>query len=133
MDIITQARELGAAIQADKRFVAFNEIKKSMDTDESLQAKISAFNLQRLNLDNELSKDEKDTDFMSELNNKIKALYADIMNDAKMKEYEEAKKELETLITQINTVIEVSVNGGDPINCDLEACTHNCNTCGGCH
>jgi cell fate (sporulation/competence/biofilm development) regulator YlbF (YheA/YmcA/DUF963 family) len=132
MDIITQARELGAAIQADERFVAFNEIKKSMDSDETLQSKISAFNLQRLNLDNELSKDEKDTDFMSELNNKIKALYADIMNDSKMKEYEEAKKSLETLITQINTIIEVSVNGGDPIGCDLTACTHNCSTCGGC-
>ncbi|MDR0987375.1 MAG: YlbF family regulator [Ruminococcus sp.] len=132
MDIITQARELGVAIQADPRYTFFKDIKSEMDNDESLQKKIGAFNLERMNLDKELSNDERDETTMKALNEKIKSLYSDIMSDPQMTKYEEAKKALEELIAQVNTVIEVSVNGGDPLTCDLTNCTHNCSTCGGC-
>jgi cell fate (sporulation/competence/biofilm development) regulator YlbF (YheA/YmcA/DUF963 family) len=132
MDIITQARELGAAIQADPRYTFFKDVKSEMDNDSSLQGKIGAFNLERMNLDNELSKDEKDDNVVKAINEKVRELYADIMTDNHMKKYEDAKKSLEELIGQINTIIEVSVNGGDPLTCDLTNCTHDCSTCGGC-
>ncbi|MDR0904416.1 MAG: YlbF family regulator [Ruminococcus sp.] len=132
MDIITQARELGAAIQADPRYTFFKDIKSEMDNDASLQGKIGAFNLERMNLDNELSNDEKEESVIKALNEKIKTLYGEIMADPQMKKYEDAKKALEELIGQVNTIIEVSVNGGDPLTCDLTNCTHDCRTCGGC-
>jgi cell fate (sporulation/competence/biofilm development) regulator YlbF (YheA/YmcA/DUF963 family) len=133
MDLIKMARELGAAIQADERYTFFSDVKTAMDTDEVLQGKIGAFNLERMNLDNELSKDEPDQTAVTALNGRIKELYADIMADPNMTKYNEAKDALGALISQINTIIEASVNGGDPMTCDIENCTHDCSTCGGCH
>jgi cell fate (sporulation/competence/biofilm development) regulator YlbF (YheA/YmcA/DUF963 family) len=132
MDIITQARELGAAIQADSRYTFFKDVKALMDSDEALQQKIGAFNLERMNLDTELSKSDKNDETIKELNARIKTLYSEIMTDPQMTKYEEAKNALEELIGQVNTIIEVSVNGGDPLTCDLTSCTHDCRTCGGC-
>ncbi|MDR0946120.1 MAG: YlbF family regulator [Ruminococcus sp.] len=59
MDIIQMTRELGKALQADSRYTYFTDVRAKMDADEDLQIKIRNFNLERMNLNNELSKDEK--------------------------------------------------------------------------
>jgi cell fate (sporulation/competence/biofilm development) regulator YlbF (YheA/YmcA/DUF963 family) len=132
MDIITLTRELGVAIQSDDRYTFFRDVKAAMDNDEALQQKIGDFNIARMNLDNELTKDEKDEATLKELNNKIKSLYGEIMSDNNMKKYDDAKNALGGLITQINTIIDAAVNGEDPMTCDLTNCTHDCSTCAGC-
>jgi cell fate (sporulation/competence/biofilm development) regulator YlbF (YheA/YmcA/DUF963 family) len=132
MDIITKARELGAAIQADERYIQFRDVKSAMDSDETLQAKIGEFNLKRMNMDKILESGEPNQDAIKALNSDIKEIYADIMADPNMQRYEEAKSDLEMLVSQINTIMDISVSGGDPLTCDLTACTHNCSTCGGC-
>jgi cell fate (sporulation/competence/biofilm development) regulator YlbF (YheA/YmcA/DUF963 family) len=132
MDVIKMARELGAAIQADERYTFFMDVKTAMDNDETLQNKIGAFNLERMNLDNELMKDDKNNEVVKALNDNIKTLYNDIMTDKNMQKYDEAKGALTELISQINAVIDASVSGNDPLTCDLTSCTHDCSTCGGC-
>ena len=47
MDIIKITRELGKAIQADERFIAYNAAKLANDNDEELQNLIGEFNLKR--------------------------------------------------------------------------------------
>ena len=54
MDVITLARELGKAIQADERYAAYNAAKKVNDDDEKLQQQIGEFNLVRMSLEREL-------------------------------------------------------------------------------
>jgi cell fate (sporulation/competence/biofilm development) regulator YlbF (YheA/YmcA/DUF963 family) len=130
MDIIKATRELGAAIQADERYIKFRDQKAIMDADEALQGKIGAFNLARINLNTVLG--EGDREKIDALNNEVRTLYAELMDDELMTEYQNAKSELDTLISQINTIIDVSISGGDPLVCDLTACTHDCSTCGGC-
>jgi cell fate (sporulation/competence/biofilm development) regulator YlbF (YheA/YmcA/DUF963 family) len=133
MDIITQTRELGKAIQADGRYTFFVDIKKELDADTDLQTEIQAFQLERLNLDNEIAKDEKDTERLKELNDSIKDKYRSIMANPKMVKYEEAKSALDGLLSQINTIIESSVNGLDPETCPAtQGCGGSCSTCGGC-
>jgi cell fate (sporulation/competence/biofilm development) regulator YlbF (YheA/YmcA/DUF963 family) len=133
MDIITQTRELGKAIQADPRYTFFTDIKKELDADTDLQTEIQQFQLERLNLDNEIAKDEKDPERLKELNDSIKEKYRSIMSNSKMVKYEEAKGALDGLLSQINTIIESSVNGLDPETCPAVVnCGGSCSTCGGC-
>ena len=135
MDIIELTRELGKAIQADDRYIAYTLAKQANDDDEQLQNLINAFNLKRMQLQMEVGKADKDDDKIAELDEVIKSSYKSIMDNPKMKVYQAAKEGLDELLNQINTIISMSANGMDPdqINLDLASCTGNCSTCGGCH
>ena len=135
MDIIEMTRELGKAIQADDRYIAYTLAKQANDDDEQLQNLINAFNLKRMQLQMEVGKPDKDNDKIQELNDVIKSSYQTIMENPKMVVYQAAKEGLDELLNQINTIISMSANGFDPDQIDLEAasCTGNCSSCGGCH
>ena len=135
MDIIELTSELGKAIQADDRYIAYTLAKQANDDDEQLQNLINAFNLKRMQLQMEVGKADKDDDKIAELDEVIKSSYKSIMDNPKMKVYQAAKEGLDELLNQINTIISMSANGMDPdkINLDLASCTGNCSTCGGCH
>ncbi len=135
MDIIEMTRELGKAIQADDRYIAYTLAKQANDDDEQLQNLINAFNLKRMQLQMEVGKPDKDNDKIQELNDVIKSSYKTIMDNPKMKVYQAAKEGLDELLNQVNTIISMSANGMDPDKINLEAasCTGNCSSCGGCH
>ena len=135
MDIIEMTRELGKAIQADDRYIAYTLAKQANDEDEQLQNLINAFNLKRMQLQMEVGKPDKDNDKIQELNDVIKSSYKTIMDNPKMKVYQAAKEGLDELLNQVNTIISMSANGMDPDKINLEAasCTGNCSSCGGCH
>ena len=135
MDIIEMTRELGKALQADDRYIAYTLAKQANDDDEQLQNLINAFNLKRMQLQMESSKEEKDTEKIQELEDVIRSSYQAIMENPKMVVYQSAKEGLDELLNQINTVISMSANGFDPdeINLEAAACSGNCASCGGCH
>lgn len=134
MDAIKCARELGKAIQQDERFIRFAKARLENDNDEKLQAAIGNFNIVRMELDREVSAEEKNEDKIKELNEKIRAVYSEIMSSPAMVEYNTAKVELDQLVNEINTIIGKSLDGEDPETCDTQAaCTGSCSTCGGCH
>ncbi|MEE5992099.1 MAG: YlbF family regulator [Oscillospiraceae bacterium] len=134
MDIIEMTRELGKAIQADDRYIAYMLAKQANDEDEQLQNLISAFNLKRVELQMEIGKPDKDNDKIAQLNDVIKSTYQKIMESPKMLAYQAAKAGIDELINQINTVISMSANGMNPDEIDVNtaSCTGSCATCGGC-
>lgn len=135
MDVISLARELGKAIQADPRYTGYIVARDANDADEELQKMIKDFNLLRMQLNQEMSKTEnKDNEKIAELNQKVRALYAQIMTNSNMSKYNEAKGEMDRMLDMINNIITLSANGEDPETCEAEHhCTGSCSTCGGCH
>ena len=133
MDVIEKARELGKAIQADERFIRFAKARLANDDDENLQAAIMQFNQIRAQIENASSEEEKDEIKMRELNENLRKTYSEIMATPAMVEYNAAKAELDTMITQVNVIIAKSVEGEDPETCEAQAaCSGNCASCGGC-
>lgn len=134
MDIIEMTRELGKAIQADDRYVAYMLARQANDDDEQLQNLIHAFNLKRMELQMEIGKPDKNEDKVQELNEVIKSTYSTIMSNPKMVVYDAAKQGFDELMSQINTIISMSANGLDPATIDLNtaSCGGNCGSCGGC-
>ena len=133
MDVMTAVRQLGAAIQEDEAYARFHQVIKENDENKELQEKIGEFNILRMNLDNELSLEEKDEAKIKEMNEKLRALYGEVMAHPAMVAYNEAKQGLDKLLNDVNNIITMCVQGADPATCEPSACTGSCSTCGGCH
>ncbi len=134
MDIIEQTRALGKMIQEDKRYIAYCTARDKNDQDQELQKLIGEFNIKRVDLNTEMSKDEKDTEKLKELDNTIKELYGQIMENDSMAAFNSAKTEMDSLLSQINNIITMCANGEDPDTCNpVSGCGGSCSSCSGCH
>ena len=134
MDIIEQVRNLALELQKDQRYLILENARRLNDADEELQQQIGEFNLARIDLNNEVSKQEKDANRITELNEKIQKIYGDIMNNESMQAYNEAKTEMDHLMQYINAILLTAVNGGDPMTVEEpSSCAGDCSGCSGCH
>ena len=134
MDIIERTRELGKALQTDDRYIAYMLAKQANDEDKALQEQIDSFEKMRYDLSMEMTKENKDTDKIKELDDNIKATYNKIMSNKNMIVFAAAQKSLEQLVGNIQEIITMSANGEDPATCEPSTgCTGSCATCGGCH
>lgn len=134
MDIIEKTRELGKMLQEDERYKAYFAAKEMNDKDEDLQALIGEFNLKRVDLNMEMSKDEKNTEKLKDLDTEIKELYGKIMANPNMLAFNDAKNAMDDILSKINNIITMSANGDDPETCGEESsCGGSCSSCSGCH
>ena len=132
MSLESILRELGKEIQADPRFKALQEAAAVNDKDEALQAKMQELQLISLKYQQEATKgEEADGERIEELQKQYQDLYNEVMGLESMKNYSGAAAEMEQMAQYISGIFD----GQDPETCEIPAadCTHNCNTCGGCH
>lgn len=135
MTVIEITRELGKAIQADPRYIEYNAARQANDADEELQQLIGEFNMQRMQLNREMSKTEnKDQDKIAQMNLSIRDLYGKIMSNEHMAVFNDCKTAFDDLILEVQNIITLCANGEDPATCEPKSsCTGSCATCGGCH
>ncbi len=135
MDCIELFKNAAVALQQDSRYLSLEFTRKANDNDEALQAMISEFNLARMNLNNEITQEERSDARIAELNEKVNSLYGQIMGHEGMVAYNEAKRDCEALVQYIDSIINTAMNGGDPMAVPepSDDCTHDCSSCGGCH
>lgn len=137
MDAIKAARELGKAIQADERYVRYNEAMKANDADMELQELIGKFNLARQNVALEMSKskEEQNKEKLDTQNKEMQRLYTLVMQNEHMADFTMAKADMDKLLHEINGIIALCCDGEDPDTCEVQAggCSGSCSTCGGCH
>ena len=133
MDIIEQTRELGKLIQQETSYIKLKAAEKDADADQKLQNLIQEFNLKRLSINNETQKAEKDQEKIKELNDEMQKVYADIMSNKNMIDYNNAKQQFDQIITRVMTILQNSAQGEDPETTDYTpSCSGSCATCGGC-
>ena len=135
MDIIEQTRILGQAIQESNEFIHYNAVRQINDEDNELQEMIKNFNLMRMNLNSEASKDDKDEKKLKEMNKEIHESYNNIMNNENMVLFNNAKEALDKIVEKINGIITLCLEGQDPATCEpsSSSCGGGCSSCSGCH
>lgn len=137
MDVIELARELGAALQKDERYLKFKEAQKVNEEDTALNELIAKLQLVQLNFQHEAAKEEKDSARLQELDTEFGQLYNQVMANPNMKAYEEAAGEIDELMKYINGIFQLCLQGEDPATCEPHMHDHDCggecSTCGGCH
>lgn len=135
MEVITLARELGAAIQQSEDYIEYKIKEQNVECDKELQKMIEEFNLKKVSINNEISKETVDQKMIDELNLSIGEFYNKIMQNENMKVYNEAKQKFEKMLKDISFIINSSASGEDPYNINLEnnqTCTGSCQSCSGC-
>ena len=75
------------------------------DGDAVLQNMIGDFNLKRMAINNEANKDERDDDKLQQLNNELRLLYGQIMQNDHMQAYNAAKQDLDALLNRVSSII----------------------------
>lgn len=134
MDIVTMARDLGKALQQDDKYVAYHLAKEQADSDTALQETIGAFNLKKMELQNEISSAEKSQEKLTALDTQLKELYTSIMANPKMAAFNTTKAELEKVVNFVQQIVTDSANGDNPDSIEeASGCSGSCASCGGCH
>ena len=134
MDIIELVREVGKKLQKEDIYRKYQLAKQAADEDEELQKMINEFSLKREEISEETSKNEseQDSERVQKLSREMRKVYAKIMTNERMINYNDSKDEFDVLMKRITTIIQESSEGGDPETADYVPCTGNCASCGGC-
>ncbi|MBR3768384.1 MAG: YlbF family regulator [Clostridia bacterium] len=136
MDVITAVRALGAAIQEDERYLAFMKAREANESDIELNGLIGKLNLIQLSYQNESQKEEPDQSKLEGMDAEFREIYGQIMLNENMRNYEEAKNTVDSMMNYLIQILTLCVNGDDPMTCEPQAqeegCGGNCASCGGC-
>ncbi|MFR4989865.1 YlbF family regulator [Anaerotruncus colihominis] len=133
MDVIAMARQLGKALQQDEGYLRLMVAQQQNDADEALQALIGKFNLARINLNTELNKTDKDQARVTALNEEVRAVYGQIMDNENMAAYNKAKTEFDDTVDFVMQILRGSINGEDPDLIEKQSgCSGSCSSCSGC-
>ena len=125
MTVIEKTRELGELIQNSPEMKAYKEAEAAQNADEATQEFMKEFNLNRLNPARDMQNGKLSREDAIEKNNQA---FEELCEKAPLvREYVKAKEAFDTMVNQVNTIINFYITGstGD--------CTHDCSTCGGCH
>ncbi|MBP3936520.1 MAG: YlbF family regulator [Clostridia bacterium] len=133
--IVELARELGAALQQDERYIRIQMAQSAADEDKDLQDAIGEFNLKRISLQNESARETQDEAKIEQLTTEVSEVYTKIMENPSMIAYNAARPDLDRLLETVARIITLSAQGEDPyaIPESSENCSGNCSSCGGCH
>lgn len=136
MDLIKMTRDLGTAIQQSAEYKRIYAAKAANDADTDLQGMIEEFNMVRVQLSTAMQAEEKDEEKMAELDKNLKDIYANVMGNKNMLEFNDAKQDMDATMNQINTILGAALNGDDPETCEAQpesSCGGSCSSCSGCH
>ena len=125
MGIFELAAELGKALKDDEKLVRLAQAKSAYSSDGDLQKKMVEYEVQQKALQMEITREERDTLFIENIQKRIDVLYREIMEHPVFVELSEAQSDVNELMNAVNNTITFHITGEAP------SCTHDCSTCGG--
>ena len=132
MDVIELTRQLGAAIQQDERYLKFAAAREANEKDPELLDLMGQIQLIQMNYQREAASEKLDSEKMSKYELEFNEVYGKFMENDKMKAYEEARNEIDSMMNYIMQILGLCVNGADPATCEPKE-EHNCSgSCGDC-
>ncbi|MBR2867979.1 MAG: YlbF family regulator [Clostridia bacterium] len=136
MDVIAKARELGALLQQDERYVALMNAQKANEEDQELNELIARIQLVQMSFQHEASKEDKNQQKLEAYDKEFGEIYTKIMANPNMQAFEAARSEIDKLMNYINGIFALCLQGEDPATCEPQQqheCGGECSSCGGCH
>ncbi len=125
MEVTQKARELGELIQSSEQMARVKQAEIAQEADENAKELLKEFNMQRMNLARDMQKGAISREDAVKKNNEA---FDELLEKSEViKNYIDAKREFDSMVNQINQILNFYITGQDP------NCTHDCSTCGGCH
>lgn len=129
MGIFELAAELGKTLKNDKRLIALEEARKAYESDERVTKLMTEYEVQQKAINYEAMKEERSEELLKMIQDRIDAIYDQIVETESYKALEKAQNDVNDLMEMVNSTITFNITGEMP-----SSCTHDCSTCGGgCH
>lgn len=128
MGIFELAAELGKTLKNDKRLIALEKARKAYENDERVAKLMTEYEVQQKAINYEAVKEERSEELLKMIQDRIDAIYDQIVATDAYKALEKAQNEVNDLMEMVNSTITFNITGEQP-----SSCTHDCSTCGGCH
>ena len=90
--------------------------KQNSDADETLQSLIQEFNLKRMAINHEATKEDRDEERLQTLNEEMRASYAEIMRNPNMMAYNHAKEGMDAIMKRIQAILTQCAPGSGSRN-----------------
>ena len=126
--IFELAAELGKTLKEDARIIALDKAREVFEADETVKALMTEYEVQQNAIHEEAMKEERSEEVLNAIQDRIEAIYNQIVESDSYKVLEAAQNEVNALMEAVNNTITFNITGEEP-----SACTHDCSTCGGCH
>lgn len=126
-EIMELAIKLGDALKNDPKLLRLEAARKAYEEDPELQKHMVEYEVQQKAMQNEITKEEKDTHFIEIIQRRIDELYHLIIENKAFTELNEAQEAVNAYMNEVNQTIMTRITGEEA------GCTHNCATCKGCH
>ena len=117
MDVIKLTRELGKAIQQDERYLNVTKCIEANEKDSALCDLMAKVQLIQLSYQKE-AQNGANEEKMQEIEKEFNAVYAEIMQNENMQNYEKARAEIDDMMNYIVGILGLCVNGEDPETCE---------------
>ena len=129
MGIFELAAELGKTLKNDKRLIALEQARKAYESDERVMKLMTEYEVQQKAINYEAMKEERNEELLKMIQDRIDAIYDQIVETESYKALEKAQNDVNDLMEMVNSTITFNITGEMP-----SSCTHDCSTCGGgCH
>ncbi len=125
-DIIKAAKALGELIQSSDEMKKVKELEALQEQDENAKTLLMEFNMNRMNLGRDMQNGKITEDEAVRKNNEA---FEKLISECEIiKNYVDAKKELDRVVNEVNGILNYYITGQAP-----GGCSHDCSSCGGCH
>lgn len=118
----------GKALQNEPVVVEYTEARKAYTEDTETAGAVNEYNVQRMLLEEQQLKDEKDSVLIESIESRVKVLYEKIMAAESMKRLAVAENKLNELLNEINHALMSYI-----VPDSGESCSGDCHSCHGCH
>ena len=130
MNILEKAKELGQAIaesEQNKRLIA---AEIAQENDVEAQNLLMQYNVRRKEITDRLKENQPGPEELETYRAELQKEFDLLMENKNIKEYVEAKKELDHLVQSVNSVISYYITGEEQSGgCSSSGCSG----CSGCH
>ena len=122
------AAELGKTLKEDARIIALDKAREVFEADETVKKLMTEYEVQQNAIHEEAMKEDRSEEVLNAIQDRIEAIYNQIVESDSYKVLEAAQNEVNALMEAVNNTITFNITGEEP-----SSCTHDCSTCGGCH
>lgn len=118
----------GKALQNEPVVAEYTEARQAYTEDTDTTSAVNEYNVQRMLLDEQQLKEERDEVLIQSIQGRVNVLYEKIMAAESMKRLAVAENKLNELLNEINKALMSYI-----VPDSGESCGGDCHSCHGCH
>ena len=127
VEIIEKAKELGLLLKDSVIVKEYIAAKAEYESNREIQELLGQFNLHKMSISMLSNQENPDEERIAEHETKLHEVYDKIMESDLMTAFQEKSQKVDTIIGNINSILNLYVSGGNS-----NGCSGSCSTCGGC-